>query len=133
MSTRVYEYIDILIFTYIYTHMYIYLNMYTGRCPVQLQGVIDSSMSQNIPVVTDTPWAIGGSHRKDYGGSQVFICICLFICKCVCICILICTYRYYLSSPMLNFYSLRYLLTHFLHPLSVTPPLNPSFVGYTHM
>ena len=36
----------------------------TGYCQVQLQGVQDSFMSINIPVVTDTPWAIGGSYRK---------------------------------------------------------------------
>ena len=43
-----------------------------GYCEVQLQGVQDSSMSINIPVVTDTSWAIGGSYRKGKFKIRVF-------------------------------------------------------------
>ena len=37
-------------------------------CHFQLQGVAWDKMSQNIPTVTDIPWAVGGSHRYDFGG-----------------------------------------------------------------
>jgi len=28
-------------------------------------------MAINVPVASDTPWAVGGAHRKDFGGSAV--------------------------------------------------------------
>ena len=37
-----------------------------GTCFLQLQGVDGRNMSRNVPTVTDTAWAVGGSHRKDY-------------------------------------------------------------------
>ena len=37
-------------------------------CHFQLQGVSTDEMSKNIPTVSDVPWAVGGSHRYDYGG-----------------------------------------------------------------
>ena len=40
----------------------------TSICHFQLQGVSTEEMSKNIPTVSDTPWAVGGSHRYDYGG-----------------------------------------------------------------
>ena len=43
----------------------------TGTCSLQLQGVNSSYMSYNVPTVTDSAWPIGGSHKKDYGGSNV--------------------------------------------------------------
>ena len=33
-------------------------------CAVQLQGINYSEMSVNVPVLTDTSWAVGGSYRK---------------------------------------------------------------------
>ena len=42
-----------------------------GQCFLQLQGVDATAMSQNIPTVTDTAWAVGGKHRKDFGGPTV--------------------------------------------------------------
>lgn len=41
------------------------------KCNVQLQGVNSTAMSTNIPVVSDTAWAVGGSFRHDYGGAAV--------------------------------------------------------------
>lgn len=35
-------------------------------------------MAQNIPTVTDSAWAVGGKHRKDFGGSTVSH-FCVFI------------------------------------------------------
>lgn len=35
----------------------------------QLQGVSTKEMSYNIPTVTDTPWAVFGSHRNDFSSS----------------------------------------------------------------
>jgi hypothetical protein len=42
-----------------------------GLCQLQIQGVFSENMSVNIPVVSDTAWAVGGSHRRDYGNDQV--------------------------------------------------------------
>ena len=36
----------------------------------QLQGVSTKEMSYNIPTVTDTPWAVFGSHRNDFSSSS---------------------------------------------------------------
>jgi hypothetical protein len=43
----------------------------TGVCELQLQGVNSTDMSQNIPTVSDTAWAVGGAYRHDYGGKNV--------------------------------------------------------------
>jgi len=42
----------------------------SGICHFQLQGVSTNDMSKNIPTVSDVPWAVGGSHRYDYGGEN---------------------------------------------------------------
>ena len=48
----------------------------TSICHFQLQGVSTEEMSKNIPTVSDTPWAVGGSHRYDYGGvNTTHICM----------------------------------------------------------
>ncbi len=39
-------------------------------CHFQLQGVQWDEMSKNIPTVTDVPFAVGGTHRYDYGGEN---------------------------------------------------------------
>lgn len=37
-----------------------------------------SSLSTNIPVVSDTPWVVGGSHRNDFGNALVSrVCVML--------------------------------------------------------
>jgi hypothetical protein len=47
-----------------------------STCHFQLQGVSSENMSKNIPTITDVPWAVGGSHRYDYGGENVsHICL----------------------------------------------------------
>lgn len=38
-------------------------------CNLQLQGVNSSAMSQNIPTLSDTAWAVGGKFRQDFGGN----------------------------------------------------------------
>ena len=43
----------------------------SGKCQLQLQGVNTTQMSRNIPVVSDSAWAVGGSHRRDYGNASV--------------------------------------------------------------
>lgn len=40
-----------------------------GTCQLQLQGVSSTEMAVNVPVVSDTAWAVGGTHRRDYGAS----------------------------------------------------------------
>ena len=55
-----------------------------GSCNLQLQGVSDSDMSINIPTVSDTAWAVGGSHRHDYGGDNVtHFCVLLSHDNCI--------------------------------------------------
>ncbi len=49
-----------------------------GTCSLQLQGVDVANMSTNVPTLSDTAWAIGGSHRRDYGGINVSH-FCVFI------------------------------------------------------
>ncbi|KAJ1453108.1 hypothetical protein M885DRAFT_567842, partial [Pelagophyceae sp. CCMP2097] len=43
-------------------------------CEYQLQGVAYQNMSTNIPTASDSPWAIGGAHRFDYGGAA-HVCV----------------------------------------------------------
>ena len=38
-------------------------------CNYQLQGVKTSEMSKNIPSVSDIPFAVGGTHRYDFGNT----------------------------------------------------------------
>lgn len=42
-----------------------------ATCFLQLQGVPGSNMSANIPTASDTAWAVGGAHRRDWGGAGV--------------------------------------------------------------
>ncbi|CAM9756937.1 unnamed protein product [Scytosiphon promiscuus] len=42
-----------------------------SECSYQLQGVNASMLATNVPVVSDTPWAVGGSHRNDFGAASV--------------------------------------------------------------
>ena len=47
-------------------------------CHFQLQGVSWEDMSVNVPTVSDVPWAVGGSHRFDFGGeSMTHVCMYL--------------------------------------------------------
>lgn len=41
-----------------------------ASCHMQLQGVHWSEISNNIPTVSDVPWAVGGKHRYDFGGDK---------------------------------------------------------------
>ena len=55
-----------------------------ASCFLQLQGVDSGEMSVNVPTITDTAWAVGGTHRKDYGGSTVtHFCVFLSGDDCV--------------------------------------------------
>lgn len=37
-----------------------------------------SLLATNIPSVSDTPWAVGGSHRNDFGSTSVMrVCMLL--------------------------------------------------------
>ncbi|KAG6611367.1 Fibrillin [Phytophthora cinnamomi] len=45
-------------------------------CAFQLQGIPWSVLPQNIPTVTDVPWAVGGKHRYDYGSATQ---LCVFL------------------------------------------------------
>ena len=50
-------------------------------CNYQLQGVAVGEMSVNIPSVTDIPFAVGGTHRYDYGGGSH---VCLHLTADMC-------------------------------------------------
>ncbi len=39
-------------------------------CAFQLQGADWSELNGNVATVTDVPWAVGGTHRNDFGGSD---------------------------------------------------------------
>jgi len=53
-----------------------------SECSMQVQGVQWSSLRGNIPVVSDTPWAVGGSHRHDFGGGS-HVCVITSSGRCV--------------------------------------------------
>ena len=55
----------------------------SGTCPMQLQGVDKTLMPINIPTNSDTPWAINGAHRNDFGGQGTWVCTMLSGGKCV--------------------------------------------------
>ena len=42
-----------------------------GYCQLQLQGVSPKDLTYNVPTVSDTAWAVGGSYRRDFGGQNV--------------------------------------------------------------
>ncbi|CAM9450628.1 unnamed protein product [Ascophyllum nodosum] len=49
-----------------------------STCSYQLQGVNASLLATNIPAVSDTPWAVGGGHRNDFGNASVSrVCVML--------------------------------------------------------
>ncbi len=55
-----------------------------GYCNLQLQGVNSTYMSENIPTVSDTSWAVGGKFRHDYGGNTTsHMCVMLTGGKCI--------------------------------------------------
>lgn len=48
----------------------------SATCAYQLQGVDWDALPANIPTVSDVPWAVGGTHRYDYGGASH---LCMFL------------------------------------------------------
>jgi hypothetical protein len=55
-----------------------------GVCNLQLQGLKSTDMSKNIPVVSDTSWAVGGKFRHDYAGSTTsHMCVMLTGGHCI--------------------------------------------------
>jgi sugar lactone lactonase YvrE len=54
-----------------------------GTCPMQIQGVNKALMPTNIPTNSDTPWAVNGAHRNDFGGTGTWACTMLSGGKCV--------------------------------------------------
>ena len=55
-----------------------------GTCSLQLQGVRPEDMSVNIPIVSDTAWAVGGMHRRDYGHQNTtHFCVMTTGGKCI--------------------------------------------------
>ena len=53
------------------------------KCQMQLQGVDWNKLPKNIPSLSDTPWAVGGLHRNDFGNSQTSR-VCLMLSGGVC-------------------------------------------------
>jgi hypothetical protein len=51
-------------------------------CHFQIQGMDYSNLPVNIPTVSDTPWAVGGSHRYDYSSAQR-ICVMISGQDCI--------------------------------------------------
>ena len=54
-----------------------------GTCPLQLQGVDKNLMPINVPTNSDTPWAVNGAHRNDFGGIGTWVCTMLSGGECV--------------------------------------------------
>lgn len=50
----------------------------TKKCQFQLQGVAPGELSSNIPTITDGPWAVGGSHRFDFGNKNTTH-VCMYL------------------------------------------------------
>jgi NHL repeat len=45
-------------------------------CSMQLQGVLPADLATNKATVSDTPWAVQGSHRNDFNGSSTtHVCV----------------------------------------------------------
>ncbi|GBG29733.1 Wnt inhibitory factor 1 [Hondaea fermentalgiana] len=53
-----------------------------STCELQVQGVPWDELLPNIPAVSDTPWAIGGQHRNDFGSGS-HACVMLSPDTCV--------------------------------------------------
>ena len=116
-------------------------NFNGGTCHLQLQGVSYADMSTNIPVVTDTAWAVSptGTFRKNFGSTSVTH-VCVFLSGGACIvpssgvqsftdCRLRC-FGYSITPGML-FTPSTFLLSDPLitHPL--TPPSTPPCINAT--
>ena len=54
------------------------------RCSMQLQGVDYLKLPRNIPSLSDTPWAVNGAHRNDFGGSMTSH-MCLMLSGGICV------------------------------------------------
>ncbi len=53
-------------------------------CHLQIQGADTAYIPLNIPTVTDTPWAVGGSHRNDFAGpGTTHACVMLSGGECI--------------------------------------------------
>ena len=52
-------------------------------CQMQLQGVDWAKLPKNIPSLSDTPWAVDGSHRNDFGNPATSR-VCLMLSGGVC-------------------------------------------------
>ena len=47
-----------------------------SECRYQLQGVTTPGMSKNVPTASDSPWAVGGAHRYDFGSAATtHVCV----------------------------------------------------------
>ena len=54
------------------------------NCSYQIQGVQWKELSKNVPAVTDTPWAVGGAHRNDFGAAAAtHACVMLSGAQCI--------------------------------------------------
>lgn len=42
-----------------------------ATCSMQLQGIPWDNLLPNIETISDTPWAVGGNHRNDFGNEKV--------------------------------------------------------------
>lgn len=52
------------------------LDLNNGSIYYQLQGVAWENMAHNVPTVSDSPWAVGGRHRYDFGsGDTSRVCV----------------------------------------------------------
>ena len=51
-------------------------------CHFQIQGMDYDKLPRNIPTVSDTPWAVGGSHRNDFSSAER-ICVMVSGQKCI--------------------------------------------------
>ena len=50
--------------------------MKTSYCHEQIQGMDYNFLPRNTPTVSDTPWAVNGSHRNDFGSAER-VCVML--------------------------------------------------------
>lgn len=56
----------------------------SSRCHMQIQGHDWNNLPKNIPSASDTPWAVGGSHRNDFGSSNLqAVCVMLSGRHCI--------------------------------------------------
>ena len=55
-----------------------------NKCSMQLQGVDIIKLPRNIPTLSDTPYAVGGAHRNDFGGATTSH-VCLMLSGGICL------------------------------------------------